>query len=155
MYAYASMMPCGSWWRATATVWMEKKTGTLNFLSITSKLISFVNNNCTVLHVADDQFSVLENTISWFSKCETEVLARTDIYSMAIKKSYLMSSETREDNLFCCTSLREIMKKRIKSGYSVMPSRLNTDIVDIFFASNVPRNMVLTTTPHTCNIRKV
>ena len=123
----------------------KELTGTLNFLSITSKLISFVNNNCTVLHVADDRFSVLENTISWFSKWEAEVLARTDIYSMAIKKSYLMSSETREDILFCCTSLREIMKKRIKSGYSVMPSRLNT----------VPRNMVLTTTPHTCNTRKV
>lgn len=62
--------------------WKKKQelTGTLNFLSITSKLISFVNNNCTVLHVADDQFSVLENTISWFSKWETEVLARTDIY---------------------------------------------------------------------------
>ena len=122
-------------------------TGSINFLSITSQLISFVNNDCTVIHLADERFSVLENTISWFSKWETEVLARTDVDSMLIKKSYLMSNETREDILFCCTSLREIMKKRIKSGSSVMPSRLNSDIVEIFFGQQRSQNHGSNTNP--------
>ena len=42
-----------------------------------------------------------------------------------------MSQETREDVMFACTSLREILKKRVTSGSSVMPSRINTDMVEI------------------------
>ena len=52
-------------------------TGTLKFLSITSDLISFVNNDSTVVHLADSRFSTLQVTMSFFSDWETEVLSNT------------------------------------------------------------------------------
>ena len=52
-------------------------TGTLKFLSITSDLISFVNNDSPVIHLADSRLSTLEVTMSVFFDWETAVLSNT------------------------------------------------------------------------------
>ena len=54
-------------------------TGTLKFLSISNDLISFVNNDSPVVHLADSRLSTLEVTMSFFSDRETEVLSNTGL----------------------------------------------------------------------------
>ena len=53
--------------------------GTLKFLSINSDLISFVNNDSPVVHLADRRFYTLEVTMSFLSDWEAEVLTNTSL----------------------------------------------------------------------------
>ena len=104
-------------------------TGTLKRLSITSDLISFVNNDSPVVHLADSRFSTLEVTMSFFSDWETEVLSNTRLDHVTTKLPHV----PRDKGRISCTCLREVLKKRVTSASSVTPSRIDTDIVENLF----------------------
>ena len=104
--------------------------GSLALLEQTSKLVAIMNDNRHVVSLTDGRLQALREVSEWFSTWQKEEKEKK-ISSKNL--STLMSNETMEDIQFCCTSLLEIIKRRVAAGEILLPSRMNSDVVENFF----------------------
>ncbi len=105
--------------------------GTIGLLKATSKLVSIVSDLRPISEMADPRLQQLAEVREWFSVWEQDILSGDN--SKSEKSKMLMSWETREDIIMCCTSLEQIVSQRLMSGHSVLPARINSDVVENFF----------------------
>ena len=102
--------------------------GTLALLQQTSVLISVLNDNRHITSLEDSRIDELLEVSRWFAHWEKEEKGKT-----RGKNATLMSSETMEDIQYCCLSMVAIIKRRVSAGETILPSRINSDIIENFF----------------------
>jgi hypothetical protein len=103
--------------------------GSVSLLEQTSKMVSIFNDSRPIVDMMDNRLSQLAETKKWFADWTNS--ARSESGKLDGKK--LMSYETQEDVQFCITGFTSICRLRIKDGHSVLPSRINSDVVENFF----------------------
>jgi hypothetical protein len=99
--------------------------GAIRFLEQTSKLIAIFRNPRPICELDDNRLDQLRDVHRWFKSWESECRG---------KQSSLMSGETREDLDSLITSFICLTEDRVKkSGWGIVPSRFNSDIVENIF----------------------
>ncbi len=107
--------------------------GAISFLQSTSQLVAFSKDDRHITSLGDVRIDTLTNVATFFSQWEASEKGRIEEHGRKGKKSALMSTETMEDIQFTCFSLTHIIKKRLSNGDTVLPSRINSDVVENFF----------------------
>lgn len=121
METYSNHLPDGEFLR-----------GTIAFLQQTSKLVHFMNTEQYLYENSDPRIDGLSDVARWFLTWEKEITDDPELTADE-KRNKLMPWETMEDIQFCITSLIEICMDRLNNGHPVLPSRINSDVVENFF----------------------
>ena len=96
---------------------------TIEFLKETSKLVKVFNDDRPIVYQDDERLEEVASAMKWFTDWQ--------LFEKNPKK--LMSRETAEDVCFMVSGFLSICDMRITDGLTVMPSRMNSDIVENFF----------------------
>ena len=114
-------------------------TGSIELLRHTSTMVSIFNDDRPVTDMSDTRLCDIVDVKAWFKEWEREVKAMSTLKA-SDRNRHMMSAETMEDVRFCITGFISITEARIAEGFSVMPSRINSDVVENFFCQQRSRN---------------
>ena len=92
--------------------------GSVYFLEHTSKMVSVFNNNRPIIEMDYEWLIKSKELNDWFAQWDNGTSHNKE----------LMSHETREDVAFCTVGFISICLLGIADGYSVLPSRVNSDV---------------------------
>ena len=103
------------------------------------QMVSIFNDDRPLTDESDTRINTLRSVKNWFKAWQKDVNSKNTL-TAADKKKMLISYETMEDVRFCITGFEQICKARVRTGFSVLPSRMNSDIVENFFCQQRARN---------------
>jgi hypothetical protein len=104
--------------------------GIIQFLEQTSFLVNFSNDQRPVTQATDDRLSKLLGVLQWFEAWETSI---TCLKNAKYTKRKLMTQETRADLASVVKGFIHLAKTITARGETVVPGRINSDIVENFF----------------------
>ena len=96
-------------------------TGTIEFLTHTSFIVSLFNNTLPLTNTADERLRQVPEVYRFFEDWVSEEKATT------------MTRETREDTLYLLSAFSSLSELLLSRNQSLYPSRINSDIVENFF----------------------
>jgi hypothetical protein len=104
-------------------------TAAVHFLKMTSCMVSIFNDDRPIIELSDVRLTKLAEVRDWFKEWYNGIMKIED-KTAGQKRKMLMSRETCDDVRYCITGFISICETRIADGYSVMPSRINSDVIE-------------------------
>jgi len=92
-------------------------------------MVALFNDNIPITDMSDDRLKKLEQVKLWFESWEKTVCKEKG----STGNKQLMSWETREDISFVIVGFMSICQRRLSQGHPVLPSRINSDLIENFF----------------------
>lgn len=118
MKCYADSLTCGS----------EHLKTTIELLEKTSLLIANFRDSRPIREIGDLRLIENDTVLQWFKEWESDILSDKD------KEKHLISHQTRADICSLIIGFRELCEYRLRtSSCSIVPSRLNSDIIENVF----------------------
>ena len=109
----------------------EALSGAIHLLEQTKFLVSFFTDDRPIKDMGDERLRQLTQAYNWFKSWEKEVI-QSDVANKRYKS--LITLETREDLDFMYHGFTSVCKICIDEiGQEVVPSRLNSDIIENVF----------------------
>ena len=102
--------------------------GTIAFLQNTAKLITiFSGPKClSPIRCMDDQrISEIKQVAAFFQTWEDDIKKTSKKYT-----TKLLSAQCREDLQSTCLGFLQVCKQQLRKGTSVIPGRMNSDVVE-------------------------
>jgi hypothetical protein len=106
--------------------------GSIELLKQTSKMVAIYNDNRPICDINDERLVKLADCKKWFADWTKHTCTNVS-HSRSVGRM-LISRETQEDVQYCITGFASICRLRLESGHSVLPSRINSDIVENVFS---------------------
>lgn len=104
---------------------------TIELLECTTVFIRNFRDSRPITDVSDERLKQNSDAINWFINWENKVKRDTNIKN---KEKYLISHQTREDIISSVKGFEELcIYKLKKSNSSIIPSRVNSDIIENMF----------------------
>ena len=104
---------------------------TIELLECTTVFIRNFRDSRPITDVSDERLKQNSDAINWFINWENKVKRNTNIKN---KEKYLISHQTREDIISSVKGFEELcIYKLKKSNSSIIPSRVNSDIIENMF----------------------
>ena len=108
----------------------ERLSSSVAILENTAELTSmFCDHNRPISSLSDERLKSLETILSFFNSWETQVQSSKAYTS----KKNLMTEETRDDLNSSVSGFLSLCRIHVKSGNSINPGYLNSDLVENFF----------------------
>lgn len=105
---------------------------TIQLLKNTSALIDIFRDKRPIIDISDERLDTLQKVLDWFIKWEEEVKADE---SLQPSEMFMISHQTRADISSLIIGFRELcMDKLETSGASIIPSRVNSDVIENVFS---------------------
>ena len=130
MEAYAKSLPPES---------RKEMDGSIDILKNASIMVSIFNDDRPIMSASDDRLTELSKAHTWFKDWEQDIISMESVSSKQMRQM-LMSWKTREDITFMCVGFQAICKKRTKFLRPVLPSRINSDVIENFFCNQRAMN---------------
>lgn len=109
----------------------HKLDGTIEMLTHTSALIRNFRDPIPITDVSDDRLKENNDALQWFIKWEQAVKEDKMIRN---KEKHLISYQTREDIISSIMGFEELCMYKLKScNASIIPSRINSDVIENMF----------------------
>lgn len=108
-----------------------KLSATIELLRCTSVLIKNFRDKRPITNISDERIQQNHDSMHWFIKWENSVKSDEKIKN---KEKHLISYQTREDIVSSVLGFEELCLYKLKSSHaSIIPSRINSDIVENMF----------------------
>jgi len=105
--------------------------GTIELLRNTSIVIRNFRDPRPITDAGDERLSELHDVMEWFVKWENQIKNDTSIKN---KEKHLISHQTREDIVSSLLGFEELCKHKLKKSHgSIIPSRVNSDVIENLF----------------------
>ena len=109
----------------------EDLDSTIELLENTSILVSNFRDNRPIREIGDYRLAENRKVMEWFREWESDILSKKDIKD---KEKLLISHQTRADLCSLILGFEELCAHRLKTcSGSVIPSRLNSDVIENVF----------------------
>ena len=104
---------------------------TIELLRNTSIVIRNFRDPRPITDAGDERLSELHDVMEWFVKWENQIKNDTSIKN---KEKHLISHQTREDIVSSLLGFEELCKHKLKKSHgSIIPSRVNSDVIENLF----------------------
>jgi hypothetical protein len=107
----------------------EQLSSTIELLEQTSFLVDFAHSQKPMSHPSSPRHKKLLSVQKWFKSWEIE----TQSCAGSNAKRELFTRETRQDLDSCVLGFSSLLKSVSARGHSIVPARVNSDAVEIFF----------------------
>jgi len=109
----------------------SKLNATVQLLKCTSTLIKKFRDQRPITNICDDRLRENHDAMDWFIKWENSIKSNISIKD---KEKCLISHQTRQDIVSSVLGFKELCLHKLKSSQSsIIPSRVNSDIVENMF----------------------
>lgn len=110
----------------------EELNGTIELLENTSVMVGFFRDRRPIKNYGDDRLQNNRDVLLWFQKWESENKHNDDIKE---KEKSLLSFQCREDITSLLIGFDEFCREKLTmSGGSIMPNRINSDVIENIFS---------------------
>ena len=108
-----------------------KVDATIELLQQTSVLIQNFKDSRPITDVSDERIKQNNDVLQWFIEWEKMIKDNSEIKN---KEKHLISHQTREDIISSITGFEEMCIYKLKcSNASIIPSRVNSDVIENIF----------------------
>jgi hypothetical protein len=109
----------------------HKLDATVEMLTHTSALIRNFRDPRPITDISDDRLKENDDALKWFIKWERSVKYDDGIRN---KEKHMISHQTREDIISSVMGFQELCNYKLKmSNASIIPSRINSDVIENMF----------------------
>lgn len=106
--------------------------GTIEFLQQTSVLVKIFRDGRPIKDYGDDRLQQNRDVLSWFKRWEHENKSNNEVTE---KEKSLLSFQCREDIVSLLVGFDEFSREKLqKSGGSIIPNRINSDVIENVFS---------------------
>ena len=106
--------------------------GTIEFLQQTSVLVKNFRDSRPIKDYGDDRLQQNRDVLSWFKRWEHENKSNNEVTE---KEKSLLSFQCREDIVSLLVGFDEFSREKLqKSGGSIIPNRINSDVIENVFS---------------------